>query len=163
MLLRLLLLFTVVPAVELMLLIRLSQIAGWWFTLGLVLGTGVVGTALARHEGFRWARGIREEIDAGRLPGDPLVDGVMILVAGVLLVTPGVLTDLLGFALLLPAFRRVVKRWLTNRFRAHIRLASTMHGWPPPNDESNHKSTAGDVIIDARVIDVPPEEGEEER
>lgn len=158
MLLRLLLLFTVVPLVELTLLLWLAAWTGWEFTLGLVLVTGVVGAALARHEGLRCWRRVHEEMAAGQLPGDPLMDALMILVAGALLVTPGVLTDLLGFALLLPVFRRIVKRRLKSRFQARIRFASSMPGWPPPTDQP----TMHDKIVETRVIDVPPEETQRE-
>ena len=88
------------------------------------------------------------------MPGDALLDGLMILLAGALLITPGVLTDLVGFALLLPVFRRVMKRWLVRRLRARIRVSFSANGWPQPDDQP----TVPDRIIDTRVIDAPPEE-----
>ena len=152
MLLRLLLLFTLVPLVELVLLFIVADYTSWQFTLALVLVTGVVGAALARYEGLRcWSR-VQKEIAAGRLPGDPLVDALMILVAGALLVTPGVLTDLVGFALLAPLFRRFVKNWLRRRFEAHIRIVSPPQDWPPSEPPRR------DEIIDTRVIDEPSED-----
>ena len=154
MLLRLLLLFTLVPLVELVLLLILADKTSWQFTLALVLFTGVVGAALARHEGLRCLRRVRQKLEAGELPGDALLDGLMILLAGALLVTPGVLTDLVVFALLLPAFRRVVKRRLVRRLRARIRVSFSAGGWPQPDDQP----TVPDRIIDTRVIDAPPEE-----
>ncbi len=147
MLLRLLLLFTLVPLVELALLIVVAQHTSLMFTIALVLVTGVVGAALARYEGLRCWRRVHEEIAAGRLPGDPLIDALMILVAGALLVTPGVLTDLVGFALLAPYFRRLVKNWLKRRFEAHIRIVFPLQDWPPS------EPPAHDEIIDTRVID----------
>lgn len=154
MLLRLLLLFTLVPLVELALLIVVAKHTGLMFTIALVLVTGVVGAALARYQGRRCWRRVHEEIAAGRLPGDPLIDAVMILVAGALLITPGVLTDLVGFALLAPLFRRLVKNWLKRRFEAHIRIVSpTQDG--PPGEPPTH-----DKIIDTRVIDEPSEDDE---
>ena len=159
MLLRLLLLFTLIPLVELALLIWLSEAAGLGLagTLCLVLLTGVVGAALARHEGLRCWRRIQQKLAAGDLPGYPLRDGLMILLAGALLVTPGVLTDLFGFALLLPVFRRIVKRWLARRFQARIRISAPPDGGPEPTD----RPTQRDQIIETRVIDVPPEEPDE--
>ncbi|MHC4178578.1 MAG: FxsA family protein [Planctomycetota bacterium] len=154
MLLRLLLLFTLIPLVELVLLLILADNTSWQFTLALVLLTGVAGAALARHEGLRCWRRVQQKLAAGELPGDPLLDGLMILLAGALLVTPGVLTDLLGFGLLLPVFRRVVKRWLIRRFQARIRISSPPDGWPQPTD----LPTVKDQIIETHVIDVPPEE-----
>ncbi|MBN2474507.1 MAG: FxsA family protein [Pirellulales bacterium] len=157
MLLRLLLLFTVVPLVELMLLLVLADKTSWQFTLAVVLTTGVVGAALARHQGLRCWRRVHETMAAGQLPGDPLMDGLMILLAGALLVTPGMLTDLVGFALLLPIFRRLVKRWLKRRFEASIRVTSSIPGWPP----ADRRPADHDEIIDSRVIDVPPERPEQ--
>ncbi len=154
MLLRLLLLFTVLPLVELVLLLILADNTSWQFTLALVLLTGVVGAALARHEGLRCWKRVQQKLAAGELPGDPLLDALMILLAGALLVTPGVLTDLFGFALLLPVFRRIVKRSLARRFLASIRVTCPPNGWPRPPGQT----TVRDQIIDAQVIDAPPEE-----
>jgi len=159
-LLRLLLLFVVVPLVELALLWKIGTVMGWPQTFALVLLTGVIGSWLARREGLRcWDR-VRQKLEAGELPGDPLIDAVMILVAGVLLVTPGVLTDLLGFALLLPGFRRVIKRRLQRRFQAHIKMYTTTGGgWPPsPGGPGAHDEIIDTHVIDARVIDAPPED-----
>ena len=150
---RLLLLFIVVPLVELTLLLWLADAISWQPTLLLVILTGVLGAGLARHEGLRCWQRAQEKMAAGQLPGDPLMDGLMILLAGALLITPGVLTDLLGFALLTPAFRRLVKRYLKRRFQARIDVSSPPHGWPHP--------AGRDEIIDTRVIDVPPEETDE--
>ena len=95
---RLLLLFTVVPIVELLLLIELGRHIGLAPTLAIVLGTGVLGAALARWQGLATLRQVQTEMDAGRLPTGPLVDGLLILVAGAVLLTPGLLTDLAGVA-----------------------------------------------------------------
>ena len=154
MLLRLLLLFTLVPLVELSILIWIASRTDPWFTVGLVLVTGVLGATLARWQGTRcWLR-VHEELAAGRVPGSPLLDALMILVAGALLVTPGVLTDLLGFSLLTPWFRNVMRRWLKRRYQARLDVLSSMHGVPPG------AAAPGDEIIDVRVLDPPGEEGE---
>ena len=95
---------------------------------------------------------------AGQIPGDPLMDGLMILVAGALLVTPGVLTDLVGFALLTPPFRRVVKGWLKRRFQARIDLMSPGNAWPPGDQPYPH-----DEIIETKFIDEPSEDAGDEK
>ncbi len=110
MLVRLILLLTVVPLVELVILLRLAQAITWGPTILLVIMTGVLGAWLARREGFRTLAKIQGELAAGRTPTLSLVEGVMILVAGVVLVTPGILTDLAGFALLVPQIRRRLAR-----------------------------------------------------
>lgn len=117
---RLLVLFTVVPIVELLLLVELGRHVGLAPTLALVLGTGILGAALARWQGLATLRRIQADMEAGRVPTGPLVDGLLILVAGAVLLTPGLLTDLLGFALLVPAIRQLVRRRLSRAFRTRM-------------------------------------------
>lgn len=124
MLLNLLILFTVVPIVELALLIQIGKVIDVGPTIALILLTGILGAALARHEGLRTLRQIQNELNAGRMPGRQLVDALMILLAGVLLITPGVLTDGVGFALLLPPVRALMRRWLEKRFRASFTITN---------------------------------------
>ena len=112
---RLALLFVIVPVLELVLLIRIGQVVGLWPTLALVLLTGVTGAALARLEGMRVLFQFRRELAAGRIPGQALLDGISVLVGGAFLLTPGVLTDLAGFALLLPLSRRWIQRRVRKR------------------------------------------------
>jgi len=156
-LLRLLLLFTVVPLVELALLVWIGRQTSLWFTLGLVVATGLAGAWLARYQGFRCWRRVQQDLVAGALPADALVDGLMILLAGALLITPGVLTDLLGFALLLPPFRRLLRGYLKRRLVARFFVACGPR-WgpsagPPPRDE----------IIDVKVLDSRPGAAGEDR
>ena len=120
MLLRLLLLFTVVPLVELALLLWIGEHTGWEFTLALVVVTGVVGASLARREGLRCWLEVQRRMAQGELPTDSLLEGLMILVAGAVLVTPGVLTDIFGFLLLVSPVRRLMRRWLARRLKASI-------------------------------------------
>ncbi len=137
---RLLLLFVVVPAVELALLIELGSRIGTPATLGIIVATGVIGASLARRQGLDVLRRLQQETDAGRLPADPIADGAFLLVAGALLVTPGVLTDAVGFLCLVPAFRNLVKRVVRGRFeRAVAEGRVEMHvatdAWHEPREE----------------------------
>jgi UPF0716 protein FxsA len=116
----LLLLFIAVPAVELALLIEVGARLGTLPTLGLIVATGVLGAALARHQGLAVLAQVRAETAAGRMPAGPLVDGLLILIAGAVLMTPGLLTDLLGFALLVPPVRIAVMAALRRRFAVHV-------------------------------------------
>ena len=118
---RLLLLFVVLPAVELALLIELGSRFGTLHTLALIVLTGVFGASLARGQGLSVLRQIQAEVAAGQLPAASLVDAAIILVAAALLVTPGVLTDGFGFLCLIPAFRGVVKRILWRRLEDSVR------------------------------------------
>jgi UPF0716 protein FxsA len=113
---RLALLFIVFPIVELVLLIQLGRVVGVLPTVLLVLGTGLGGAMLARAEGLRVLFQFQRELASGRLPGQSMLDGIAVLVGGALLLTPGVLTDLLGLSLLFPPTRR----WIQGRVRARL-------------------------------------------
>lgn len=114
---RLLLLFTVVPIVELALLIQIGTWIGTLPTILIVLATGGVGAFLARQQGGRvWLR-IQEELNQGRFPADHLIDGLLVVVSGALLLTPGVLTDILGMAALVPFTRAPIREWIKRRLR----------------------------------------------
>ena len=122
MFIRLLLLLTVVPFVELLILLRLAERFTWPRTLAVVVLTGVLGAWLARREGLKVLARIKNDLEQGVAPANALVDGMLILVAGVVLVTPGVLTDACGFALLVPPIRRWVRKRLTEAFRKRVTL-----------------------------------------
>lgn len=117
---RLLILFTVVPLVELALLIKLGNVIGLWPTIFIVIATGVLGAALARSQGTRTVSAIRAELAQGRAPTESLINGLLILVGGVVLLTPGLLTDLLGFSLLIPFTRNWFKKELRGRLRKYV-------------------------------------------
>jgi UPF0716 protein FxsA len=114
------LLFVLVPILELVILIRLGQFVGLWPTVAIVLLAGVVGTALARLEGMRVFVQFQRELLAGRLPGQALLDGISVMIAGVLLITPGFVSDLAGLALLFPPTRRAIQRFVRKRFERGI-------------------------------------------
>lgn len=130
MLLRLLILFTVIPLVEVVILVRIAEALSWGATIGLVLLTGMLGAWLARREGLKALSRIQAELGEGGIPTDAMLDGALIVAAGLVLVTPGVLTDLCGFALLVPSFRGWVKRRLKAVFRA--RVVRVDQGGPAP-------------------------------
>ena len=121
MLLTLILALTLVPLVQLYLLIRLAGVTGPGFTIALVIGTGIAGGAIARWQGLTVVQRIRRELAEGQMPTASILDGVMILVAGALLLTPGLLTDALGFFLLAPPGRALirgsVRKWLQRQVK----------------------------------------------
>lgn len=117
---RLLLLFTVVPLLELYLLIKVGSRLGAGFTVVLIALTGGLGALLARMQGFRVLVQIRERLAQGRLPADELLSGGLVLAGGLLLVTPGLLTDVVGLALLLPFVRVRVVEWVKELLRRKI-------------------------------------------
>ncbi len=125
MLLRLFLLFTIVPVVELYLLLQLGRWMGPIPTLALVLLTGALGAWLARSQGLAAWTQIQRQQAMGKLPAAALVDGLLILIAGAVLLTPGLLTDLFGFFLLIPAGRKIIREALRRRFEAKIQKRQT--------------------------------------
>lgn len=116
---RLALLFVVVPITELVLLIQVGRWIGLWPTVAVVLATGALGATLARIEGMRVLLQFQRELASGRIPGQAIFDGISVLIGAVFLLTPGVLTDLLGLALLLP----ITRRWIQRRVRARLERA----------------------------------------
>jgi len=149
MFLRLLLLFTLVPLVEVTLLMWLAHRTHWLFTLWLIILTGLVGAWLARQQGVRCVREVRQRLARGELPAYSLLEGLLILVAGLVLVTPGVLTDLVGFALLVPPLRRLVARHLVRRIKLQLFVS--------PQPQSAERAGGHDEIIDVRVMDAKPD------
>jgi UPF0716 protein FxsA len=139
--------FLVVPALELWLLVVVNRHLGLGPTLGLLLLTGLVGFWLAKWQGFRTWQNIRAELAAGQVPSASLLDGALILVAGLLLLTPGLLTDGVGLLLLLPPtrarVRRSLVRWLSRRLP--VTVCASAAARPP----------AGDVgTVEGRVVSV---------
>lgn len=141
MLARLILLFTVVPLVELLLLLEIGRRIGTLATLLLIVVTGVTGALLAKQQGLGVLRRIQAEFSSGRAPTSAIVDGLIILVAGALLITPGILTDVVGFLCLLPITRRHVRVMLGRMFArvvrqgrgvVHLQVDDWTSDGPPP-------------------------------
>ncbi len=119
MLIRLFLFFAVIPVIEVYLLIKVGSLIGAVPTVALLLAISMVGAWLVRHQGFEIMRRIQSELAQGRLPAAELLDGAMVLVGGVLLLTPGFFTDFLGLFFLIPFTRALIKQlvglWLQRR------------------------------------------------
>jgi UPF0716 protein FxsA len=105
----LLLLFIGIPLLDMATIVMIGNAVGFGGTLALIIGCGVVGTLLARSQGAHVWGAIRRDLAEGRPPSYGLLDGLMVLIAGALLITPGFLTDIAGLLLLLPPVREVVK------------------------------------------------------
>jgi UPF0716 protein FxsA len=116
MLAKLFLLFTLVPILELFVLIPLGSSIGVGPTLAIIIATGVLGAWLGRRQGLEAYRRIQTDLAGGQMPADAIMDGLLVLVACTLLVTPGVLTDTVGLALLIPPARKPLKKWMRRRF-----------------------------------------------
>ena len=123
----LVILFTVVPALEIYLLMQVGAVVGGVNTVLLVIMTGVVGAYYARQQGFAVINRFQDATAQGRIPGDALFDGALILIGSTLLITPGIVTDGVGLSLLLPPTRNVIKRvvgrWLQGKIdRGEIQI-----------------------------------------
>jgi UPF0716 protein FxsA len=146
------LLFTLVPLAELAILTWIGIETKWYVPILMVIGTGVVGAVLARWQGWQVLERIRTDAAAGRMPADALIDGFLILLAGILLVTPGVLTDLMGVALLIPPVRALIKRGVTAWIKRNIEVkvgSAAANFWPTGGHPPEPRR---DAIIDAKVI-----------
>lgn len=129
MLLKLFLLFTVVPIAELAVLIELGTIIGTANTIMIILFTGVGGAILAKTQGLSVISKIQNELQTGRVPAEELINGVFVLVGGGLLLTPGIITDILGFTLLIPFTRNLCKRWLRHKLEQKLSSGEVFIDW----------------------------------
>ena len=148
---RLILLFTVVPLAELALLIWIGSLTSVSGTIAIVLVTGFGGAALAKHQGWQTWRRLQDGMRSGEPPADALLDGVMILIAGALMITPGVLTDAVGFALLLPPVRGLLKARLRSRLMANaaVQFRSFHSAGMGNGGTADISSTPAGTVIDA--------------
>ena len=135
MMIRLLLLFTIVPLVEITLLIEVGRRIEVGPTIALVIATGVLGAWLARREGLRTLRHIQTDLAAGQLPADRMIDALLILTGAVVLITHGIITDCIGFLLLIPPARAAVRNRLKSRFRGKFTIVDPPGGSPPRRDD----------------------------
>jgi UPF0716 protein FxsA len=117
---KLAVLFVTIPLVELALLVWIGSLLGFWPTMALVIVTGVAGALLAKLAGVHVILQIKREILSGRMPVGHMVDGLLVLVGGIVLLTPGLLTDVFGFALLIPWSRRVFRRLVQTRIQRMV-------------------------------------------
>lgn len=121
----LILLFVAVPIAEIYLLLEVGGVIGALPTIGLVVLTAVVGAALVRAQGFSTIQHVRRTMDAGELPAVAIIEGIFLLLAGALLLTPGFLTDAIGFCCLVPPLRRaVIVRFIESRIVGTHRAAA---------------------------------------
>lgn len=142
--------FLLVPFVELWLLLKVGDVLGFWPTLAIVLGTAFLGALLAKREGLRVLHTWRRSLAEMRLPEEGVTSGLLVLVGAVLLISPGVLTDVLGIGLLVPPVRRAVARRLEHRLREYV----SEHGSFQVRVMSPTYRGARDVVdVEGRLID----------
>ena len=146
---RLLLLFIVVPLTDLFLLMLMSRYTGWPFSIGMVVVSGVVGAWLAKQSYRGVIAKIRQRVGLGRVTSDLMTDGAMIFFAAGLLLTPGFITDIVGFSLLIPACRRWYKTRITNWAKKNFKFE--MVQMPTYSNKSTDPNTVdGEVLNKTR-------------
>ena len=137
-------LFVVVPAIELAILIQVGSLLGALPTFALIVVTGMVGAALAKRQGLGVLRKLRAGPASGTWPGQAIADGAIILVAGAFLVTPGILTDVVGFLCLVPAVRERIRGHLRKRFEQAVARGTVQTVDFPPT----RRPASGGPVID---------------
>jgi len=126
---KLLLLFIATPILEMVVLIEIGKHIGTWQTIGIVVITGIIGASLAKSQGLKVYRSLRTSFYNGEMPHNHLIDGLMILIGGALLITPGVLTDLVGFGLVLPWTRKLIRERLKRYFKGRVAQMRSDEYW----------------------------------
>jgi UPF0716 protein FxsA len=118
---KLLILFVIVPVTELYILIEVGKKIGGLTTIGIIILTGIIGAYLVKGQGFMILKKIQSDLNEGIIPGDSLIQGAIILAGGIFLLTPGFVTDIIGFIFLIPVSRRVVKKYLLKWLKRKIK------------------------------------------
>lgn len=154
------LLFIVVPIAELYVIIKVGQLIGIWPTLALLLADALLGSMLLRHQGRGAWRRFNEAIAARRFPGKEVADGVLIIVGGTLLLTPGFLTDIAGLFLLIPPTRAIARRLLRRFTLARFTVVSFPGGGRGagpfgPGGGPDPQGGGRDYDIDATAEEMP--------
>ena len=138
------LLLIVLPLVEILILVKIGYATSIWVPIAIVIVTGVVGSALARWQGWKVLERVRGRSSRRSVPADSLIDALLVLLAGVLFVLPGVLTDVVGIVLLIPPTRQLVKRgvaaWFKRNVEVHVGRAHAAF-WPDADGQPNLGTT----------------------
>jgi UPF0716 protein FxsA len=146
---KLLLLFILVPTAELYLFIKIGSRLGLGPTLAIIIVTAVLGASLTKSQGRRAIEKFQAATAAGRMPAKEAIDGLMILLAGAVLITPGFLTDTVGFLLLVPSFRAIVAGYAGKRLKGKIQVVT-----PGMPNQSSQEQRPESKLDDGNVIDV---------
>jgi UPF0716 protein FxsA len=154
------LVFVVLPVLEIYVLIQVGQVIGAWWTVLLLIADGFLGAWLMKREGTKAWRALREALDNRRMPARELADGALILVGGTLLVTPGFLTDVVGFFCVLPFTRPVARSALTHYLSRRFLSGPGAPGYPRSREQSQERSgeqtrrrPGPDQVVQGEVVD----------
>ncbi|NLS13998.1 membrane protein FxsA [Vibrio sp. SM6] len=145
----LLLMFIAVPIIEIALFIQVGGFLGLWPTIGLVLLTAFVGASLVRSQGLQTLLSVQSRMQRGELPAQQIVEGVMLAVAGVLLLTPGFMTDAMGMTVLLPAPRATLAKYLMGKVKVQSAGFHGGHGPFGPSSQEHDPFRSGPSNTDS--------------
>ena len=146
-------LFIAVPLIEIALFIQIGSIIGLWPTLFTVIATAVIGTWLLKQQGFAVLKQAQEASARNELPVEPIIHGVFLLAAGLLMLTPGFFTDAIGFLLLVPSLRLKIAYGIWDRIKDHVHVVGSGQG-PGNNNYGNPSSPHGPgPVIEGEIID----------
>jgi UPF0716 protein FxsA len=149
----LVLLFVLVPIVELAIIIQVGQAVGVWWTIAILVADSVLGSLLMRSQGRATWRRFNEALQTGRVPAAEVLDGGLVIFGGACLLTPGFLTDIFGLLLLLPPTRAMLRRLLVRRFALQM-MGGVARG---AFRGRSREPTGADDVVDASAREVPPE------
>lgn len=157
---RLFLCFLILPFVEVVLLIKLGQTIGFTRTVLAQVLTAVIGASLAQQQGLMIWQKVQKELAAGKIPKTELVDGFLVFIAGIVLLTPGLITDAIGIMFLFPVTRFFIRRWLVKKFENQLKTGNNFTfvqmGGNPFEGATQANSNQSYTINNDNVIDVEP-------
>jgi len=142
--------FIIIPFIEMLLLIRIGSLIGFWVTLLFVVFTAFLGAHLARTQGFQTLSQIQQQLEMGMIPAGKMLEGAMILVAAALLLTPGFLTDSLGFLLLTPPVRSLILRELQKFWERAGKIKTHV-----PPEQQDSKFTEYEIVDEDETESTP--------
>ena len=140
----LLLAFIFVPVIEIALLIKVGSAIGVGTTILVVIFTAILGAYLVRQQGFATLTSVQQEMNTGRVPAMQMAEGIALLFAGAVLLTPGFVTDAIGFSLLTPPIRRAVIAWFAKK--GMFKMQTAQAGPFTQNENTPRKSSGATVI-----------------
>lgn len=147
------LIFIVVPLIEIFIFAEVGEAIGGWNTIGLVLLTGFIGAWCVRTQGLSTLLSAQQKLNSSQIPAEELISGICIVLAGLLLITPGFLTDFIGFMLFVPPIRGIIWGWL--KFHSHFSINTSSHHKRSYNDEN---IVDGDFeVLDEEEQKLPPQ------
>jgi UPF0716 protein FxsA len=146
----LLIVFIIVPIVEIALFIQVGGLIGLWPTLASVVLTAIIGTAVLRYQGLQVLRRAQASIEQSRVPVDSVMHGAFLLIAGLLLLTPGFFTDAIGFALLVPSLRLWVARVVWQRIRRSVQV----HTSTGQSSARRHGDDGSSIVIEGEAVEI---------